>query len=496
MTEMNRRRYLKLFAATATVGVLAGCSQTPERPETVTSTPEEKPVTPTPDEGPTPDEPVIRYGIEFKTVLNAVEDLGMDPNGNEPIDDAFLSFLENRRNTLLEFPPGTYRFDESHEVETVSSLGIRGLGRDRGAVVFTTPAREGRRFVNIREGGVGFLLENVTFDHGPGNGSIGNVLRLDDKLRVQNVEHIGFNPTTQNGALDNLSPQILSKGGLAVVDNYVRTGPTHIVSHGHLDGTSNAGCIWLGEDHVGTLRIRNSHFANTGTNSIYCSRAVGRVEIRNCRFENNNQASLRIGGKGSLVKNCTFFLDTDNAHPDNVGEYINPNAIVWETGNRGLSGGVIDGCSFVYNSAPNKTIAAIWADGSAGAFTVKNSRFSINVPGVQAIRIDDPENPRLGKTAAKPWGVTLTNLVIEGSNAGVVPMIEINGRPNSALDGCCISVSDAKNVVKLVQSPGSSLQNINVTGTGEWLAAQQGEFVAQDISYERLCQLDPTSMSE
>ncbi|SEO22781.1 Right handed beta helix region [Halogranum amylolyticum] len=499
MSKVDRRQYLGLVAAVATAGALAGCSEIArERPKTPTRGPgpgpEPGPVTTRPGPAPDRSERAVRYGVEFDRILDAVADLGMDPTGERPIDDAFESFLARRR-TLLEFPPGVYRFDENHAVESVDNLGILGRGRTRSDVVFRTPSREGRQFVNVRAGGVGFLLENVTFDHGPGDGSIGNVLRLDDRLRVQNVEHVGFNPIVQNGALDNLSPQILTEGGLAVVDSYVRTGPTHIVSHGSLDGTANAGCIWLGEDHVGTLRIRNCHFANTGTNAIYCSRAPGRVEVVDCRFENNNQASLRIGGKGTLVRGCTFRFDTDDAHRENLGEHINPNAILWETGNRGQRGGVIESCSFVYDSAPVRTNAAIWADGSAGAFTVRDCRFSIDVPGVRAIRVDDPRRPRLGKTAARPWGVTLTNIVVEGRTTGFVPMIEISGRPNSTLDGCCLSVSDATHVVKLVSSPGSSIQNVNVSETGEWLTirrrewliAQEGEFVVDDVSYEQIC---------
>lgn len=483
---MNRRRYLKLFGATAVAGALAGCGQdTPtESPPTETSTGPDK----TPSGESTTEKKSGPYGFDFDTVLDAVDDLGMDPSGEKPIDGAFSRFLK-RKSTLLEFPPGRYRFENHHRVEKANTLGIRGTGRNRQEVVFTTSSKKGRKFVAIESGGSGFLLANVTFDHGRGAGSIGNVLRLDDNLRVQNVEHIGFNPTQHNGAVDNLSPQILSKDGTAIVDTFVRTGPTDIVSHGHLDGNANEGSIWLGEDHVGKLVIRNSLFENTGTNAIYCSRAPGGVEVRNSRFVNNNQASLRIGGKGSLVKNCTFVVDPANAAKNNKGALINPNGIVWETGNLGLSGGSIEGCTFRYDSAPkDRILSAIWADGSAGAFDVRDCRFVINIPNVRAIRADSPKNPRLGNTAAKPWSVTMNNIVIEGNApTGPVPLIEITGRPNSVLSNCCLSVPDAEGVVKLIQSPGSSFQNVNVSGSGNWLVAKTDQFVTENITREEVC---------
>jgi predicted small lipoprotein YifL len=482
---MNRRQYLKLVGATVTAGALAGCgqkTQTEAPPtETAPQTGGQSTAEPTSTEaGP--------YGFEFDTVLDAVADLGMDPTGEEPIDDALDRFI-SRTSTLLEVPPGRYRFEEDHVFKRADTLGIRGTGEHRRKAVFWSRSNEGRQFLNVRKGGNGLLLENVSFDHGNGPGSIGNILRLDDNLRVENVEHLGFNPISQNGAIDNLSPQILTRDGTAIVNRFMRTGPSDIVSHGHLDDNSNAGCIWLGEDHLGTLVISRSVFKNMGTNAIYCSRTPGGVEVRNCTFTNNNQSSLRIGGRGSLVKNCTFTVDTANARKDNRGEFINPNGIVWETGNLGLTGGSIEGCTFVFESGPSdRSLSGIWADGSAGAFSVRDCRFVINMSNGRAIRIDDPQDPRLGVTAARPWGVTLSNIVVEGSVATKpTPLIEIIGRPNSKLANCCFSIPDDEGVVKLVASPESSLQDINVTGSGNWLTAETGEFVTENITRRESC---------
>ncbi|RDZ92102.1 hypothetical protein DEQ92_22635, partial [Haloferax sp. Atlit-6N] len=47
-----------------------------------------------------------RYGIQFSTVVDAVDDLGLDPNGNDPIDSTLEDALASG-DTLVEFPAGT-----------------------------------------------------------------------------------------------------------------------------------------------------------------------------------------------------------------------------------------------------------------------------------------------------------------------------------------------------------------------------------------------------
>ena len=48
--------------------------------------------------------------FEFDRVVDAVDDLGMDPTGESPIDDALNGAFET--GTLIEFPPGDYMVAE------------------------------------------------------------------------------------------------------------------------------------------------------------------------------------------------------------------------------------------------------------------------------------------------------------------------------------------------------------------------------------------------
>ncbi|MFC7250479.1 twin-arginine translocation signal domain-containing protein [Halomicroarcula sp. GCM10025324] len=466
---MNRRDFLAKSAVLAGVGALSGCSwlsstnrdpDTESPPSGQTEQPPSK-ETPTPD---TSDSLSPRHGISFGTVVNAVEDLGMDPTGQEPIDDELQATLE-QGNVLVAFPPGRYLFESEPEPQPVTNWGVLGLGTEPRDVRFVTTPGEGRNLLNS-DGGSGQLVENVAFDYSDSTeGSIGLIMRATDKIHVQDVEFVGFNPTVEGGALDNLVPMALDPDGTAVVDGLVRTGPTDIVSHGHLDNNANAGCIWLGERHVGNLYIRNSHIANTGTNAIYASRTRGGVHISDSLFENNNQTSLRVGGEGSVVENCRFVIDTETVHPDNQGSLINPHGIIWETGRLGMTGGRIENCEFIVRNSPERTQAAVWADGSAGSFELVDCRFEIDADGVQAIRIDDPRDPRLGVTAERPWNATIRNVVAVGNSFGK-PVIEINGRPGSLIEGGCILWSQFRDAIIVNESDNTTIRNINIDVEG------------------------------
>jgi hypothetical protein len=414
-----------------------------------------------------------RHGIVFETVVDAVGDLGMDPNGKQPIDDQLLASF-NQGNVLITFPPGKYRFETQPPAEPVTNWGVLGLGKKPTDVRFVTTPGQSRRFVNS-DGGSGQLVENVAFDYSQSQkGSLGLVMRANDKVHVQDVEFIGFNPVVGDGAIDNLVPMALDPDGTAVVDGLVRTGPTDIVSHGHLDNNANAGCIWLGQRHVGDLHIRNSHISNTGTNAIYASRTRGGVRISNCRFENNNQTSLRIGGEGSIVENSQFIIDAEMLHPDSRGSLINPHGIIWETGRLGMSGGRIENCEFTIKNTPERTKAAVWADGSAGAFEVTDCQFEIDANGVQALRIDDPRDPRLGVTAERPWNVTIRNIVAKGSSYGE-PIIELKGRPGSLIEGGCILWSQFRDAILVIDSNDTTIRNLNIGVQGDAIQVTRSE---------------------
>jgi hypothetical protein len=97
--------------------------------------------------------------ISFDRVVDAVEDLGMDPTGGQPIDSSFESAIET--GTLIEFPPGEYLVKTDHNTHTVSRFGIRGTGDHRNDVQFLP--EKGSAVSLFKNGGPGpYMIENIS----------------------------------------------------------------------------------------------------------------------------------------------------------------------------------------------------------------------------------------------------------------------------------------------------------------------------------------------
>ncbi|MFC7028085.1 hypothetical protein ACFQH8_12585 [Halomicroarcula sp. GCM10025710] len=84
---------------------------------------------------------------------------------------------------------------------------------------------------------------------------------------------------------------------------------------------------------------------------------------------------------------------------------------------------------------------------------------------MQAIRIDDPRDPRLGVTAERPWNATIRNVVAVGNSFGK-PVIEINGRPGSLIEGGCILWSQFRDAIIVNESDNTTIRNINIDVEG------------------------------
>lgn len=436
-----------------------------------------------------------RYGIQFERVVDAVDDLGMDPNGNRAIDGA-LARTMRQGDTLVEFPPGEYLIRDEIRVGGPQNWGMRGLGDDPEDVRFVSNSREGLQAINTWNGN-GVLVENVALDYSQRRrGKLGLRVVVYDNLRIQDVHFVGFNPTESNGAVVTLSPVILDPGGEGVVEGVERTGGTEIKPHRSKTSDPNApGIIWTGTRHRGRLYVRNSRFENAGENGIYASAPSGDVRIEDCTFVNNNQAAVRIGGDGSYVKDSEFIVDSDAADRVNSTPLINPNMIIWETDQRGESGGSVEGCTFTYESVP-KPVTALWVDGSAGSMTVRDCQFEMNADGVRPIRVDDPvRQARLGKTAERPWGVTIEGVTITGDSSGSAA-IELFRRPDSTVRDSCIQMTGGRDGVSVSDSSGCEVVNTNINVDGRPTTTDNATLSTSDLRLDGSCPLSGAASSD
>lgn len=499
---MNRRNLLKTSGAVLAAGALSslpllssndtqlGARQRNTSTRASTGTDEPPPSTPIQSENRTS----YRDDIEFDRVVDAVDDLGMDDSGETPIDDVLSANLRN--GTLIEFPPGGYLTTERHTVETLSRWGIRGKSGDRSDVRIRTQEGAGHMFLNIRNGR-DILVENVSFDSREGRHEwLSNTFKLADGLRFNNVEYTGFYASEVTGRKAEpgrniegpLHVHITESTGVGIIDNFVRSGPTH-----HAQYPAGTSCIFVGPaETVGTLYLQNSHIENMSSHGIYASRTRGNVRIDNCVFKNNNGAGVRISGPGSYIRNSDIVID----RRDVIGGTLGPvfpsvtTGMWFESGFRTQAGGTMDGCRVDISRAPDRT-RGIEVDGSAGRTTISNTEvhtgsgdlrpIDINQPGRKGARVRTegsvPDDPR----------VDILNVTITGQSSGPEAVIDVTGRDGVTVADTSIDFAGNRDGIRFSDASGYTVtdSSIALTGVGVGILAEDstdGAISATDVS--------------
>ncbi len=449
---MDRRSYLKLGAgaAAASVGSATYASRVGAASET-------------------------RHGISFNTVLNAVDDLGMDSNGNEAIDDALDDAAAS--DTLIKFPPGEYLVEESHVFLRLDNFGIVGTGGDRTDTQFVFPSGFDDRMMTVRWG-VNHLLENVSLQQTDDTATgAGVVFASDDGLHIEDFEILGFNG---RGAMRGMSAKIYDSDGEGVIKRYVRKGNSAVG-----DYPSGTQALLIDPGHEGTLYLRDLHIENAGENGVYASRTPGNVRVEGGFFKNNDVASIRICGEGDYVEDATFIVDTDAA-TGNEGTYDNARALWVESKTKGYSGGYAENCEFILRSADNSG-GLIRIDGTAGAFDVRNCRLHNETVFATLLAKESG--------VSGPKKVTIENTSITtNSDAQRRGALEIEGRNGSTITDCCVATQGSGyDGIVFNDSTGNAIRRTTVDASGEPIVFNNASAQTSSISYSGSCPLPDAS---
>lgn len=370
-----------------------------------------------------------RITDQISRIADAVDDLGWDPTGEEPISVPMDDGL------LIEVPPGTYRIDATQK-GSPTGWGLRGMGDGPEDVRFVGP-NHALRALQLGRGSRDILVDNVAFDHEDAiPGCLGNAFLVEDGLLLRDVHYLGTTPseTSAGGATALLPLYVFEADGVAVLDGVEMLGPSELVKY-----PKNPLAIFAGQEHVGTLFVRNSRFANRGEHAIYASRCPGDVRIESCYFKNNQNTQARISGAGSYVKNSTFVTDVDG-HP-NHGNFQATTGLTFEAGFQGFAGGLVEGCEFVVRSSANNS-GCLKIDGSHGSVTVRDCAFVVE-DDVTPILVQAPgDSHMIDGIPDEPHPVVFDNVHVTSVGApdywgsgGVC----IDGRDKSMLTDCCVS---------------------------------------------------------
>lgn len=446
LDRVNRRSYLKAGAATAvgTVGLSTNVAA-----ET-------------------------RDGISFNGVVDAVDDLGMDPNGNEPIDDKLDRAWGS--GTLIEFPAGQYLVTRSHNWYNDSNIGMVGATGDRSDVEFVFPEGYNDRFLNVRKGR-NWLFGDFTVQQTNDNVTgVSCSFGPNDNATIQNLEIAGYNPRSKQRGMGFI---VYDADGEATIDNYVRTGESAVG-----DYPTGTQALLVPSQHVGTLTIRDAHIENAGENGIYASRCPGDVRIEGGYFANNDIASVRIAGEGSSVRGATFLVDTDNTN--NTGDYFNAGGLWIESGSRGYLGGFVEDCDFIMESA-NNSRGLLRVQTTAGNVSIRNCRFR-NETRWGTIVAESPSRVS-GSAPIQVENCSITG----GSSSPTKGGIDITGRDGSEVSECCISMEGQQNGVVIEGANNCTVRRSTIDVNGQAIATPGSSVATSGISHSGSCPLPSDS---
>ncbi|WP_049970112.1 hypothetical protein [Haladaptatus cibarius] len=489
----RRRDYLKLGATAVTGAAFAGAVATGSVSAATT-----------------------RKGISFSTVVDAVDDLGWDPDGDveipPPTDD----------DTLIEVPPGEYVFpsgnsDNAFVYGTLKNWGIRGTGTSPGDVVFRTSDGNSENFVFSTYSSDGVLIENVTFDNTKQKegGDIGLILEGQDNIEVHDVETIGFSGQ-EPYCRESIHVILYDSAGEANVVNYKKTGPSVFVGHGESDGGGH-----INRNHDGLVRFKNCRIENQGGDGgLYTGKHDGKVIFEDFYFANNDMAAIRTGA-GSELHNSEIVMDTDNDHPDNVFIDDDPDTsedesptgaqgIYFSSAQFGKSGGGVYNCDIKMLSTYNDSMGAIRVNPCDGNLEIKDTTITVELTdsdGMPAILALGPEDQR-GSThqiPEKPWGLTIDNVTINGNGEfrtndnGFIykGVVVLENRPGSVVRNSCIETTGGAPGIDFMNSDNCSVENTNINVDGTAILPTSG-VSKSGITYDEACPLpdDGTSPTE
>lgn len=236
---------------------------------------------------------------EYGNVVNVVE-AGADPTGSTSI----LSTLRNVADddTLLKFPPGTYRMDGQLRIVSYERFGMVGMGD----VTIDVAPTDGYVFKlgTYRRPTGDLHVENFSADISASNTG-GRVFecQASESLYAADITINGEHDTPSKGPL---LAGLQSSSGEGIVQNYSAPDGGADVSGGR-GGTG----LLVSHYNQGTVTISNVEIGPFPDNGIYCSNTNGTVHVEDSYIENANVAGVRLAGDDSSITGCEFVYNED-----------------------------------------------------------------------------------------------------------------------------------------------------------------------------------------
>lgn len=396
-----------------------------------------------------------RESITFERTIDAVDDLGMDPEGNTSVTESITSI---EPNTLVQFPDGEYLIDERIDLPLDGTVGFEAVGDATivGAEGFGDTAWNVRGVEGVYYGG---------FTHDQSDGAVGHFFRASEQIEIHDIDVTG---RAGDWAVE-LAPHITDPDGVARVVNYTNKTGSSWASYAEAAGRIGA---WVGHEHEGTLQFIDCDFREYGNNALYTSHCPGNVQVIDSYFENNNVASIRIGGDGSFVENTEIVISEDRytgPREDEDTSFFLRGILIEEHHERNgqkPAGAAVKDCEILVEDNPtNGPAIEVWSNGRS--LDVTGTTIEYHTDGTAAIRREDYSPKRNHPPGEPPRALTVSNCTVTGS--GSVPaVIDIEDGDESLIEACEITW-DGTNVdgIRIANSDDCAILDSTVDVPGE-----------------------------
>lgn len=213
-------------------------------------------------------------------------------------------------DTLLIFPPGTYSFDTSAEVEGVENFG---LVCPTGRALFTEgDIEEGEEMIKL--GSVANPVESFVIEGFTTDTVQAKFVDIFGSGVVEDIRFTSQKGVSDQGATHHISARVFDDEKTLVFKDVL------MPEGGEFTETLSeaAGGFFIHDTTAGTVRFIDCVVNGFPDNGIYASTpaetdgANGSIHVEGGRFKNNNISGVRIGGNGSSIRNAEFIFDDPN----------------------------------------------------------------------------------------------------------------------------------------------------------------------------------------
>ncbi|PSP92867.1 hypothetical protein BRC91_11760 [Halobacteriales archaeon QS_4_62_28] len=365
-----------------------------------------------------------RYGIAFDRVVDAVDDLGVDNTGTEPIDAALDTALQS--GTLIEFPPGEYLLEESHKVAGMDRVGIRGTGSSRRDVRLYPSEGVAIKPIDAGLGTGAVLIENMVFDELEDDETqVSLLVRTSGGTVVKNIEFLGRTPDDNSGRFSyTVGAEVTDVDGLAVFENIHVGLDTPAKPVEYPDGVE---FIWGGPEHVGEVVLRNPIVHRRNSNGVRYTDGSGVLTLIGGEFVNNQNANVRFGAGNhpSKVSSATgTYIKVDQ----NV---VTTSDALRVSGDGDDAGAIFRGINIDWGDVNGRgaiTFPSFDPHGRAEFYNCVVHNVRPDTPTVWATPVSIEDDP-----------IVFENCSFTGTGGGFIA----NSRPGSVIRNSCIDMPDA-----------------------------------------------------